>query len=423
MHDSYATMDSPIPGERQVFSRPSEQDTPSSFVQGSFSSNGLPPLPEFPAYNGIASAMQAGMSNPLFGEESAADSVDDLQQENAALSHSFGQPYITQPQREYADEQYGSETSYSQQAPASLSAGQEEGHDDASHPEQDAAEPFAAQQFAEEQDYTEGQNPTALRPLDSHAESQYCEPVPSMLMVPAHHSANAPPSHTHTHRQSSFESPTQTGSVVSEQPGSRARSARSTAELLCPSPTTSGLADSIHSFAPSNDFSPAYPPASHNQAGTVYQTSRPQSASSVSHPSASGRSSGHVVQHMLPESPHSMYHQEDDQQPAAAALHASSRAGYTYHEEDYRDQVARPVSRPVSARSRQMHNRGHPPRPHSPAPGTSSGLTPQHCLVSLAPHCCHVRQVMHSPHCSAAHLLDMCARLVQQADANNLVQG
>ena len=97
MHDSYTPMDSPIPGERQVFLRPSEQE----FVQGSYPNGGLPPLPEFPAYNGYS--VQSGTSNPLYGEESAADDVTDPEPDP---SQAFGQSYAAPADYQHADEQY-----------------------------------------------------------------------------------------------------------------------------------------------------------------------------------------------------------------------------------------------------------------------------------------------------------------------------
>ncbi len=379
MHDSYTPMDSPIPGERQVFSRPAEQDHPSSFTQGSFSSGGLPPLPEFPAHS-TAAAMESGMSNPLYGEESAADLVDEPE---AVTLQGFGQSYAAPIQYDHADEQYGAEPTAMDYSAAAAS------QDGVNYPEQVAANRFTGGDYSHEQ-YSA--HPTSG--LEHNAESAGYSQPPSMLSVP-HQVTESIPSNSHTRQLSSFESPSQPA-MVSEQPGSRSRSARSTTEIVSPSPTTPGGVDSVHGFQPCHDFVPTYPPASRSQAGTVYQSSRPQSASSVqlaSHHSGptSRRSSDRPMQDMQPAAPvHAMYQEErygHSPTPAAASeaapAHARSRGGansrggsarsrseYQHQEEEYSEQYAAPASRPGSAQTRQRgHSRGYPPRPHSPAPG------------------------------------------------------
>ena len=380
MHDSYTPMESPIPGERQVFSRPSEQDTPSGYVHTSYSNGVLPPLPEFPAY----SEVQSGMSNPLYGEESAADQADEPEHADMMSSHGYGQSYAAPLSVEHIPEQYGDEqpSVYSQPLATDYSAGADS-QGGIGHPDQHAAYISHSGNAYSHQDHSEDQTTG----MDHGTIAAYSQPTPSMLAVPSHSSESFS---GHANQLSKSDSLSQQG-VIAEQPHSWSRSARSSAEqagrashsarstreVLSPSPVTPGGTDSVHSFEPPSQpiSTPAYPLASRSQAGAASQSGRPQSTSSVqpvSRPTTSRQSPSHPVQHMQPASAYATYQEEEDyQEPAAAGGHPGSRGGgYHQQEEDYRQQYAVQASRPGSAQTRRRgHSRGPPSRPYSPTPG------------------------------------------------------
>lgn len=379
MHDSYTPMDSPIPGERQVFLRPSEQE----FVQGSYPNGGLPPLPEFPAYNG--NPMQSGTSNPLYGEESAADDVAEPEPDPSQES---GQSYAAPADYQHADEQHSHQypSAYAQPTVTDYTAAAEIqlGLD---HPVQGAADSGIVDGDYSHERYSADQS----HGLEPDTEEMYSQPVPSMVTVPRQSSESVSGS-GRAHQLSTYDAPSQHDGVSeqaasrswsarssAEQPAGASHSARSTAGIASPSPVTPGGIDSIHNFEhPGHpSFTPAYPPASRSQAGAVSQSGRPQSASSVqpvSRQSSSRRSSDHPVQYMQPAPVHAVYEEDDYQEPTARGGYpGSSRGGYQQPEVDYREQHAARSSRPGSARTRQRGQRGEsqgqPPRPYSPAQG------------------------------------------------------
>lgn len=88
IHDSYRPADSPIPGDRQIFSRPYEHDINTFASQGM----GLPPLPQVPNGPTSFSVTQSAMSNPLFAGESVESLQDDEQDNNTGYGH--GQAYL-----------------------------------------------------------------------------------------------------------------------------------------------------------------------------------------------------------------------------------------------------------------------------------------------------------------------------------------
>ena len=381
MHDSYTPMDSPIPGERQVFLRPSEQD----FVQGSYPSGGLPPLPEFPVYNG--NSMQSGTSNPLYGEESAADDMADPEPDP---SQAFNQSYAASAEYQHADEQYSHQHSSACAQPTvteyTAAAETQLGLD---HPVQHAANRDKLDIDYSHERYSADQRHS----LKQHIEEVYSQPVPSKLTVPRQSSESVSGS-GHDQQLSTYDALSQhdgvSGQAASrsrsarssaEQPAGAPHSARSTADIASPSPVTPGGIDSAHNLDhPGHpNFTPAYPPASRSQAGAVSQSGRPQSASSVqpvSRQTSSGRSSDHPVQYMQPAPVHAVYEEDDYQEPTARGGYpASSRGGHQQPEEDDRGQHAARSSRPGSARTRQRGQRGdsqgQPPRPCSPAQGAT----------------------------------------------------
>ncbi|DBA72740.1 TPA: hypothetical protein ACH3X2_010134 [Trebouxia sp. C0005] len=376
MHDSYTPMDSPIPGERQVFLRPSEQE----FVQGSYLNGGLPPLPEFPAYNG--NPMQSGTANPLYGEESAADDVAEPEPDQ---SQAFGQSYAAPADYQHADEQYSHQHSSAYAQPTvtdyTAAAATQLGLD---HPVQGAADRGIVDSDCSHERYSADQS----HGLEQHIEEVNSQPVPSMLTVPRQSSELVSGS-GHAHQLSTYDATSLHGvsgqaasrswsaRCSAEQPADASHSARSTIDIASPSPVTPGGVDNIHNFDhPGHpSFTPAYPPASHSQAGAVSQSGRPQSASSVQpvlRQNSSGHSSNHPVQYMQPAPVHAVYEEDDYQEPTArGGKPGSSRGGYQQPEEDYRGKHAARSSRPGSARTRQRGQRidsqGQTPRPYSPA--------------------------------------------------------
>ncbi len=366
-------MDSPIPGERQVFLRPSEQE----FVQGSYPNGGLPPLPEFPAYN--SNPMQSGASNPLYGEASAADEVAEPE---PYPSQAFSQSHAASADYQHANDQYSHQhpSAYAQPTVTDYTAAAETqlGSD---YPVQGAADRGVVVSDYSHEKYSADQS----HGLERHTEDVYSQPAPSMLAVPRQSSESVSGS-GHAQQLSTYDALSQhdgvSGQPVSrswsarssaEQPAGASHSARPTADIASPSPVTPGGTDSTHSFD-----HPGYPPASRSQAGAVSQSGRPQSASSVqpvSRQTSSGRSSDHPVQYMQPAPVHAVYEEDDYQEPTARGGNpgSSSRGGYQQPEEDYRGQHAACSSRPGSARTRQKGQRGdsqgQPPRPYSPAQG------------------------------------------------------
>ena len=374
-------MDSPIPGERQIFSRPVEQEPANSLVQGSWSSGGgLPPLPEFPTYP-TGSAMQAGMSNPLFGEESAADVAEESEQQAVLaqeLSHGVSQPYAAQPQ----------DTADNAQAMNSYSTTKEQA--DAEELQTEAAL-SESQDAVSNDDAMQHEYSTPTAAMASTADLVYTHAAPSMLAVPRQ-SAEASPhpfpasglypdsapasGQNSLHQTRSFTPHTQPEpGPVMQQPTPQPRSARSTAELHSPSPTTPGVTDSSAHGAfdqpHAHAFMPVYPSASRSQAGAAAQYSRPQSASSqppVYHQGPARRSSDQQQQHMQymqPAAAHGMYQDVSDQQGHA---HSIGEQEYQEEEDDYREQYTA-ASRPASMQPRQAHGHSQPPRPYSPMPG------------------------------------------------------
>ena len=348
MHDSF-TVDSPIPGERQVFSRPADQEPASSFVQTSYSGTALPPLPEFPTYTGEATQM--GMSNPLFGEQSSAtDVMDDTEQEpqplSRAMSRSLSQPYTVQPQ-----EAYNAYSATAQgQEDLALAAQNDAGADDYSR-EQHSLVPSAADSSLAEPVYPYATPNTLAPPRQGFDPALYT----STASAQAAGTAAGPDS---LRQASSFMlHPHQAGSPM-DPPGSPPRSARSTTEMQKPPPTTPGVVDSSHhsfQLQDSDNFTPVHSPAR--------RPSRSSSSGQPTHQQAVRRSSSDM-QYMQPAAGgvHAGHEDGEDQQS-----YASSRE-YHYDEGDYREQYTA-ASRPASGQRRQ---RSHPPRPYSPMPGRVS---------------------------------------------------
>ena len=359
MHDSY-TVESPIPGERQVFSRPADQEPANSFMQSSYSGGGLPPLPEFPAYT-AGSAVQTGMSNPLFGEQESSpdvvgDSEQDAQPSPQVFSHSLSQHYAAQPQATY--------NAYSSDLEAATA---KEGQ---AHTSRTAQDPVA-------DDYS--QEPVPAAAVSSSDQTVHSFAALTTLALPRHSSDTA--SHITASAQSadlaaapnsfrqapSFTLHSQQGSVM-EPPGPPSRSARSTTEMQSPSPTTPGVVDSAHSpfqLPDSQAFTPVHLPASRpSRTSNASESSRPQSSSSVQpvYQQAAPHSSSDM-QYMQPEAVRAVYQDAEEQQS-----YASSREGYEDGEEDYREQYVA-ASRPTSAHRQQVSGRSHPARPYSPVPG------------------------------------------------------
>ncbi|KAL0054463.1 hypothetical protein WJX82_009210 [Trebouxia sp. C0006] len=209
MHDSYTPMDSPIPGERQVFLRPSEQE----FVQGSYPNGGLPPLPEFPAYNG--NAMQSGTSNPLYGEESAADEVAEPESDP---SQAFSQSYAAPADYQHANDQYSQQhpSAHAQPTVTDYTAAAETqlGLD---YPVQGAADRGIVDGDYSHERYSADQSHN----LEQHTEDVYSQSVPSMLTVPRQSSESVSGS-GHARQLSTYDAPSQHDGV-SGQAASRTR--------------------------------------------------------------------------------------------------------------------------------------------------------------------------------------------------------
>lgn len=361
MHDSF-TVDSPIPGERQVFSRPADQEPRNSFVQSSYSNSALPPLPEFPIYSG--EAVQAGMSNPLFGEEASATDVTDGPEQEAqpvypAMSHSVSQPYAVQPQ-----DAYNAYSAHAQQQDdlATADAGDYSMLQHSIVPSADVSRtaepvyPYAA--------------PSTLAPPRQSSDTA---PYTSTASAQSPDTAAAPNS---LRQAANFTLHHQQAVSSVDPPASPSRSARSSAEMLSPPPTTPGVVDSPHhsfQLPDSDGFTPVHSPLR-----------RPSRSSSSGQPTQHNSSD---MQYMQP-APGGMrggHEAAADQQG-----YASSREGYHYDGGDYREQYAA-ASRPASGQRRQ---RSHPPRPYSPMPGRvpsgqllSSTNVPFKCSVPPTSRC------------------------------------
>ena len=374
MHDSF-TLESPIPGERQVFSRPADLEAPNSFMQTSYSGGGLPPLPEFPAYS-AGSAVQTGMSNPLFGEESSPDVARESEQDPrlssqaADFSHSLSQPYAAQPQAAYY--------AYSSNAEA---AAAEDGQDaELTQMLQNSG----ADDYSQEYNSSAAVSSTAAEPAPVHP---YAAATPSAL--PGHSSDTAPYMSTASwqsagaaavpnslHQASSFNLHSQQEPAMHHQ-RAPSRSARSTHEMLSTSPTTPAVVDDAHSvfqMPGSQSFTSSHLPARRlsSQTSAVSQRSTPQPSSSAQPASQQGASHSSLdMQYMQPTAVHGGYQDDADEQRS----YASSREVHDQGEGGYREQYAA-GSRPASAQRRQAPGRGHPPRPYSPMPGRTCSQFP-----------------------------------------------
>ena len=359
MHDSF-TVESPIPGERQVFSRPADPEAPNSFMQTSYSGGGLPPLPEFPAYS-AGSAVQTGMSNPLFGEDVADESEQDPRPSSQAadLSRSLSQPYAAQPQAAYY--------AYSSNAEA---AAAEEGHDaELTQMVQDSG----AHDYSQECNSSAAASSTAAEPVHLYAAAtpsalprQSSDTAPYMSAASGQSDAaaaapnslqQAPSFHLHSLQQPAM-----------HHHRAPSRSARSTNEMLITSPTTPAVVDDAHSVFQvpgSQDSTPAHLPARRLSSQTsVSQRSTPQPFSSAQPASQQGAPhSSSDMQYMQPAAVHGGYQDGAEEQRS----YASSREVHDQGEGDYREQYAA-ASRPASAQRRQGPGHGHPPRPYSPMP-------------------------------------------------------
>ena len=378
MHDSF-TVESPIPGERQVFSRPADLEAPTSFVHTSYSGGGLPPLPEFPAYS-AGSAVQTGMSNPLFGEEeSSSDVADESEQEPrpssqaADFSRSPSQPPAAQPQAAYA---YSSN--------AEVPAPQDE---ELTQPVQDSS----ADDYSQEYGTSAAVFSVAAEPVHPYAAA-------SALALPRQSSHTAPYKSTapeqaaaaaaalnSLHQASSFNLHNQQEPAINHH-GAPSRSARSTSEMLSPSPVTFAVVDSAHSVLQmpgSQNLAPAHLPArrlsSQTSAVSQRSTSQPSSPAQPASQQAALHSSSDM-QYMQPAAVHEGYQDAAEEQRS----YASSREVYDQEEGEYREQYAA-GSRPASAQRRQAHGRGHPPRPYSPTPGEDLLAACDHCASLYVP--------------------------------------
>ena len=389
MHDSF-TLESPIPGERQVFSRPTDLEAPTSFVQPSYSGGGLPPLPEFPAYS-MGSAVQTGVSNPLFGEEgSSPDVADGSEQEPwassqaAGLSHSLSQPEAVQPQAAYH--------AYSSSAEAAAAE------------ESQAGELTQTLQDSGAEDYSQEHKCAAVASTAADPEHPYAAAstlalprqgsvTPPLVSPASGQSAAAAAAPNSLCQASSFNLHNQRGPAMDHREPSR--SARSTNEVLSPSPITSGVVDDAHSIfqmPDSEDRVPAQLSARRLSSQTVPQHSMLQPSSSAQPASqrAALRSSSDML-YMQPAAAHEGYQDGPEEQRS----YASSREMYDQGEGDSREQYAA-ASRPASAQRRQAPGRGHPPRPYCPMPGRPScSLQPSCFFVCAAKHadsnwCVHV---------------------------------
>ena len=365
MHDSF-TVESPLPGERQVFSRPADIEAPNSIVQTSYSGGGLPPLPEFPAYSAV-SAVQTGMSNPLFGEgESSPNVADESEQDPlpssqaAHFSRSLSQPYPAQPQAAY----------YAYSSNAEASAAEEAQQNDLAQTAQGSGA----------DDY--GQDHGSSAAVSSTAEPVHLHAAASTSALPCHSSGTAPDMSTASGqsadaaagpdslRQASSFNLHSAGGPATHHHESPSGTARSTSEMLSPSPITPAAVDKAHNVfqMPGSQHSASGDvPARRlsSQTSAVSQRSTPQPASSVQPPARQGAShSSSDMQYMQPVAVHGVYQDGAEEQQS----YASSREVYDQGEEDHREQYAA-ASRPAFAQRQQVPGRGHPPRPYSPMPG------------------------------------------------------
>ncbi|KAL0033067.1 hypothetical protein WJX79_000895 [Trebouxia sp. C0005] len=266
MHDSYTPMDSPIPGERQVFLRPSEQE----FVQGSYLNGGLPPLPEFPAYNG--NPMQSGTANPLYGEESAADDVAEPEPDQ---SQAFGQSYAAPADYQHADEQYSHQHSSAYAQPTvtdyTAAAATQLGLD---HPVQGAADRGIVDSDCSHERYSADQS----HGLEQHIEEVNSQPVPSMLTVPRQSSELVSGS-GHAHQLSTYDATSLHG--VSGQAASRSwtrqRGQRIDSQGQTPRPY-SPARDGHYDIELASSSIPAYHPSEPPHPSPRSPRSRPGSA-------------------------------------------------------------------------------------------------------------------------------------------------
>lgn len=365
MHDPH-TAESPISGERQVFSRPADLEAPTSFVQTSYSSGGLPPLPEFPGYL-AGSAVQSGMSNPLFaeGEESSPDVADDSEQQaqpsSQAADSSHSQPNAVQPQAAYYAYSSNTEAAAAEAGQDELFlTGQDSGGDDYGL---DQPFPAALSSPAESvQPYYAAASPSAL-PRHSSDTAPYMSTASGQSADAAAVSNSLPQARSYNQQASAmdyFVSPS--------------RSARSTSEMQSPSPATPTVVDTTHGgfqLPGSQAFAPAHLPVRRlsSQTSALSQRSTPQACSSAQLASQQAAShSSTDMPHMQPAAVHGVYQDGAEDQGS----HASSREenGQGEGEGDYyREQAAAAASRPASAQRRQGPGRSHPPRPYSPMPG------------------------------------------------------
>lgn len=158
IHNSYHPAESPIPGDRQVFSRPYEHDTSLFTSQNS----GLPPLPEVTAYPAGFSAMESAMSNPLYGGESAESVQQSEQQDTTAYNHEQAHTQGLQPLQQYSEPSPGQ---YRADEPLQDSACYQQ------QPEYDAA---ADSEYAQDSspDLSHAQQNAQLTPYSTEAEEQ-----------------------------------------------------------------------------------------------------------------------------------------------------------------------------------------------------------------------------------------------------------
>ena len=390
MHDSH-TAESPIPGERQVFSRPADLEAPNGFLQTSYSGGGLPPLPEFPVYS-AGSAVQSGMSNPLFaeGEESSPDVADDSEQQAQPSSQtadsSHSQPNAEQPQ--------AAQYAYSSNTEAATAA---EGQDELALTGQDSgADDYGLDQPC----------PAALSSTAESVQPYYA--AASTAALPRHSSDTAPYMSTASGQSAD------TAAVPNSLPQapsysqqasavdyfvSPSRSARSTTEMQSPSPATPTVVDSTHGsfqLPGSQVFAPAHLPVRRlsSQTSALSQRSTLQASSSAQLASQQAAShSSTDMPHMQPAAMHGVYQDGAEEQQS----YASRREVYGQGEGegDYYQKQAAAASRPASAQRRQAHGRSHPEGPYSPMPGraciTSSSqimkpLFSVHMLLNMQTH-------------------------------------
>ena len=376
MHDSF-TVESPIPGERQVFSRSADKEAPNSFVQTSYSGGGLPPLPEFLAY-AAESAVQTGMSNPLFGEEeSSPDMADESQQapqpssQAAGFSRSLSQPYPVQPQAAYYAYSSNAEVSAAEKAQGSELA--------------QTAQDSATDDYGQEHDSSAAVSSTAAPVHPYAAASTSARPCQGSGTAPdlstaSGQSAAAAAAPSSLGQASSFNLHSQQGPAMDHH-GSPPRTARSTSEMLSPSTITPAAVENAHSgfqMPGSQHFASGHVPARRLSSQTsVSQRSTPQPSSSVqSAPRQGALHSSSDMQYMQPAAMHEVYQDGAEEQRS----YESSREAYDQGEEEYQEQYTA-LSCPASAQRQHAPGHSHPPRPYSPMPG-STFLQPTFMLVA-----------------------------------------